>query len=68
MNHTVGMLPEDFRSKHLLLVIHVWLIHKRLLKEGKDGLLAQECLFDMLWDNTTNRIYEAGVGEMAVSL
>jgi cytochrome b pre-mRNA-processing protein 3 len=50
----------------MLLVLHVWMIHKRLLKEGKPGLLVQEALFDELWDNTSNRIRGQGVNELSV--
>ena len=39
----------------MLLVLHVWMVHKRLLTEGKRGLLVQESLFDTLWDNTSDR-------------
>lgn len=32
-----GRIGKDFRSKHTLLLIHVWMIHKRLLKMGEKG-------------------------------
>eukprot|EP01033_Poteriospumella_lacustris_P013342 gene13342-9551_t len=35
-------IGDDFRSTHMLLVLHVWMVHKRLLTEGKRGLLVQE--------------------------
>lgn len=51
----------------MLLVLHVWMVHKRLLTEGKRGLLVQESLFDMLWDNTSDRMYKKGIPEISVS-
>lgn len=63
-----GLVSDDFRSKQLLIVMHVWMIHKRLLQEGKRGLLIQECLFDLLWDDTSVRIHEQGVGDFMVRL
>lgn len=59
-------LGEDFRSKHMLLVVHVWMIHKRLQREGKPGLLVQEALFDALWDDSSNRIHLKGIPEISV--
>jgi hypothetical protein len=51
----------------MLLVLHVWMVHKRLLTEGKRGLLVQESLFDTLWDNTSDRMYKKGIPEISVS-
>lgn len=50
----------------MLLVLHVWMVHKRLLPEGKPGLLIQEALFDELWEDTCNRIRGQGVVELSV--
>ena len=62
-----GLLGTDFRSKHMMLVVHVWMVHKRLLSEGKQGLLVQEALFDELWEDTCNRIRGQGIVELSVS-
>jgi len=40
--HTTGLIGTDFRSKQILLMLHIWMIHKRLLMEGKEGLAIQE--------------------------
>jgi hypothetical protein len=48
-------------------MIHIWIIHKRLLLEGKEGLNVQESLFDELWEDTSNRIRGCGINEMSVS-
>ena len=34
---SMGRVGKDFRSKHTLLLIYVWMIHKRLLKMGEKG-------------------------------
>jgi hypothetical protein len=60
-------LGDDFRSKHMLLVVHVWMIHKRLQREGKPGLLVQEALFDALWDDSSNRIHSKGIPEISLN-
>eukprot|EP01040_Poterioochromonas_malhamensis_P016899 gene16899-19297_t len=61
-------IGDDFRSTHMLLVLHVWMVHKRLLTEGKRGLLVQESLFDTLWDNTSDRMYKKGIPEISALL
>jgi hypothetical protein len=63
-----GLVGTDFKSKHMLLVLHVWMIHKRLLKEGKPGLQVQEALFDELWEDTCSRIRAQGVNELSVQI
>ena len=62
-----GMIGTDFRSKQILLMVHVWMMHKRLIVEGKDGLLVQEALFDEVWEDTSNRIRGQGINELSVS-
>lgn len=61
-----GLVGTDFRSKQVLLMIHIWILHKRLISDGKDGLLLQEALFDALWEDTSNRIRGQGVNELSV--
>ena len=46
---------------------HTWLIHKRLLKEGKEGQKLQECMFDELWEDTCARLRAIGVSEISVN-
>lgn len=64
-----AMISQDFRSRHMLLVLHVWLLHRRLKgspgqeappSRRKQAMLVQEALFDELWENTTIRIRQAG--------
>ena len=55
-----GKIKRDFKSKHMVLLLHVWCIHRRLIAniDGDDdrGKQLQEQLFDRLWDDTTTRI------------
>ena len=50
-----------------MLTLHVWMVHKRLLMEGKDGKDIQEALFDELWEDTSKRIRAVGVSELSVN-
>jgi len=66
-------LPDDFRSEQLLIVLHVWLLHKRLISISKASeskslaLKVQECLFDQLWEDTCSRIRAKGINELSVN-
>jgi len=62
------MVSHDFRSKQIMLMVHIWMMHKKLISEGDDGHVVQECLFDELWEDTSNRIRGAGISELSVSL
>jgi hypothetical protein len=62
-----AQVGEDFRSHHMLLMVHIWMIHKRLLKEGQRGLTVQESLFDLLWDNTSDRMHKKGIPEISLN-
>ena len=48
-------------------MVHVWMLHRRLLVEGNKGTTLQECMFDELWDDTSIRIRNAGIREMMVN-
>ncbi|GKY98026.1 hypothetical protein MPSEU_000760700 [Mayamaea pseudoterrestris] len=65
-----GRIPRDFRPRHAVLTMHIWFIHKRLILDtiNKDyALMLQEELFNILWDDTTCRIRQAGVNELMVN-
>lgn len=62
-----GKIASDFRSKQTLLMVHIWLIHCRLLQEGSKGNILQECMFDELWDDTCIRIRSVGINELMVN-
>jgi cytochrome b pre-mRNA-processing protein 3 len=58
---------NDYRSKHGLILMHVWVVHKRLIKEGRDGKRIQEALFDLLWDDTSARLRAIDVPEISIN-
>ena len=49
-----GRVSTAFRAKHAMLTLHVWFLHKRLIKE--DSLWLQKELFGILWNDTKSRI------------
>ncbi len=65
--YTAGKIANDFRSRQTMIMIHVWMLHSRLLKEGTKGTMLQECMFDELWDDTCIRIRNAGINEIMVT-
>mmetsp|Transcript_12133 Transcript_12133/g.17690 ORF Transcript_12133/g.17690 Transcript_12133/m.17690 type:complete len:312 (-) Transcript_12133:295-1230(-) len=65
-----GRIGRQFRPRHAMLTLHVWLLHKRLLADTNDphsSLLIQEELFDILWNNARARIRAEGVNELTVN-
>ncbi|GAB5036192.1 ubiquinol-cytochrome c chaperone [Nannochloropsis oceanica] len=65
--YRAGRISDSFRAAHGLLVVHVWMLHKRLLREGEEGKVLEEALFDRLWDETTARIRALKVNELSVN-
>jgi len=52
-----------------MLTLHIWLLHKRLIADECDNdvaLSVEDELFNILWDDTTGRVRQAGVNELAV--
>ena len=47
--------------------MHVWVVHKRLIREGTEGRKVQEALFDLFWDDTSARLRAMDVPEISVS-
>ena len=64
-----GRIGKDFRGRHTMLMTHIWMIHKRLIAAdmGTQGKQIQECLFDELWEDTSNRIRGVGINELSVN-
>uniref|UniRef100_M4C103 WW domain-containing protein n=1 Tax=Hyaloperonospora arabidopsidis (strain Emoy2) TaxID=559515 RepID=M4C103_HYAAE len=60
-------MPCSFRSQQALLMVHVWLVHRRLAVEGEQGKVMQELMFDRLWEETVVRIRYYGISELAVN-
>ena len=65
--HIDGQISSEFRSKHTVLMTHVWMVHKRLVKEGPQGLKTQECMFDELWEDTCSRLRALGINELSIN-
>ena len=65
--YTAGNVSREFRSRQQMIMVHVWMIHRRLITEGSRGTTLQECMFDELWDDTSIRIRNAGIHEMMVN-
>ena len=58
------------RARPMLLSLHVWIIHRRLIhheSSGEYGKLLQEALFDRLWDDTLTRIRAQNLAELTVN-
>lgn len=64
---TDGKIGDEFISKHTLLITHAWIIHKRLLIEGAEGLRTQEAMFDELWEDTCARLRAIGINELSIN-
>lgn len=60
---------KNFMARQQVLMLHVWMVHKRLLMVQDDsrGKELQENMFDTFWDNTTRRIRATGVHELTVN-
>jgi hypothetical protein len=48
-------------------MVHIWMVHKRLLADIPHGKDIQEALFDYLWEDTCARIRQQKVNEMSVN-
>ncbi|KAL4162400.1 hypothetical protein PRNP1_002939 [Phytophthora ramorum] len=60
-------LPRSFRAQQALLMMHVWLVHRRLALEGEQGKVMQELMFDRLWEETVVRIRYLDISELTVN-
>lgn len=68
-----GRIPRTFRSRHALITMHLWFLHKRLIAASDNrmdpdvALKVQEELFEIFWNDTLCRIRKEGVREMQVN-
>jgi hypothetical protein len=69
-----GKIPNDFRARHTLLTLHIWILNRRLIRgENADGVFdsqmkyLQESLFDRFWEDTTRRIRAEKVPELTIN-
>ncbi|KAL7688260.1 putative WW domain, ubiquinol-cytochrome c chaperone/UPF0174, WW domain superfamily [Plasmopara halstedii] len=60
-------ISKSFRAQQALLMVHVWLVHRRLALEGEQGKVMQELLFDRLWEETVVRIRYLNISELSVN-
>ncbi|CAI5740747.1 unnamed protein product [Peronospora destructor] len=60
-------LPRSFRAQQALLMAYVWMVHRRLALEGKQGKVMQELMFDRLWEETVVRIRYQDISELTVN-
>eukprot|EP00752_Nemacystus_decipiens_P005308 g4815.t1 len=59
-----GKISNEFLPKLLWLSTNVWLMSRRLLREGERGKRVQELLFDELWRETKRQMRSIEVSEM----
>ncbi|CBN76003.1 conserved unknown protein [Ectocarpus siliculosus] len=59
-----GKISNEFLPKLLWLSTNVWLMSRRLLREGERGKKVQELLFDELWRETKRQMRSIEVSEM----
>lgn len=71
-----GRIPRDFRSRHAILTMHLWFLHKRLISASASNgsldtdtcLKIQEELFEIFWNDTLCRLRaQSGVRELSVN-
>ncbi|ETK78244.1 hypothetical protein F441_15957 [Phytophthora nicotianae CJ01A1] len=60
-------LSRSFRAQQALLMVHVWLVHRRLALEDEQGKIMQELMFDRLWEETVVRIRYQNISELTVN-
>lgn len=70
-----GRIPRDFRSRHAMVTMHLWFLHKRLIASNVNNgdltqdncLKIQEELFEIFWNDSLCRIRREGVYELGVN-
>lgn len=67
--HNQANIASNFHGKHGILMVHIWMVNKRLLLLPDTAARAevQETLFDTLWADTMARIRANGVAEISVN-
>ncbi|KAI8895484.1 ubiquinol-cytochrome C chaperone-domain-containing protein [Globomyces pollinis-pini] len=54
-------LPENFESWFSITILHVWMIHKRLLQEGDIGKELYNEIVSHIWLDVEIKLHQAGV-------
>ena len=54
-------IERSFRGEHSALVLHVWLVLRRLREEGESGKALAQTLYDTFQDDVEHRVHAEGV-------
>ena len=64
----VFQLEKTFKTTFSLLVLHMWLVLRRLKEEGKDGVKFGQYIYEMYNHDVELRVSKAGVSCLAIFL
>lgn len=57
LRRNLKSLPTNsFQTEHQLILVHIWIMHNRLLLEGRPGQKLNHEIFHNLWGNTERRM------------
>lgn len=57
LRRNLASLPvNSFQTEHQMILVHVWIMHNRLLAEGKPGQQLNHEIFNHMWLNTERRM------------
>ena len=59
-------IPDTFDGRFDLLVLHVFLLVRRLRRDGRAGETLAQALFDATFDDMDRTLREMGVGDLGV--
>ena len=54
-------LPDDFRSRHAFICLHIWMIVRRLRRSGPDGKQVLQHFYDNFQHDVEMRVHGEGV-------
>ena len=64
--YTQGGVPDSLDGRFELIVLHAYLIMRRLKRDGDAGRALSQALFDMLFADMDRSLREMGVGDLGV--
>ena len=59
--HQTFGIEKSFRGEHAVLVLHVWLLLKRIRSEGEKGKGVAQVVYDTFQDEVEHRVHAEGV-------
>ncbi len=59
-------IPDTLDGRFELLCVHIYLLTKRLQREGAEAKAVSQVLFDLFWDDMGAGLREGGVGDSVV--